>query len=111
MNKRIMYHITNRKNIDSILRLGLIPKKPDYGHGKELDWKFVKGVYLTIKKSNYNSKLIVTLKVKVHNLDLKKDKDPEIKDSFYTEKIIKPSRIILPVNYTKDKQEGRKKNV
>ena len=91
-----MYHITNKKNILSILKFGLIPKRPSYNLPNKLDWKFVKGVYLTTQKSNYNDDLIITLKIKVSGLNLKKDKDPELKNSYYVEEIIEPKRIILP---------------
>lgn len=91
-----MYHITDKKNIHSILKYGLIPRKPNYNLSKELDWKFVKGVYLTTQKSNYNSDLIITLRIGVSGLKLIKDKDPDLINSYYVEEVIKPERIILP---------------
>lgn len=96
MKKRILYHITARKNIKSIMKYGLIPKKPSYGFPEKHDYKFVKGVYLTTKKSNYKDEYTVTLKVKIHGLKLIKDKDENLKDSYYVENIIEPSRISIP---------------
>ena len=91
-----MYHTTNTKNVKSIFESGLIPKKPDYGHGKDLDWKFAKGVYLTTRKPKSKSNdLITELRVWVCGLNLKKDKDSEIKSSFYCEEIITSNRILI----------------
>lgn len=95
IKKRIMYHITSKKDLPSILKYGLIPKKPSYNTPKELDYKYAKGVYLTTKKSEYNDS-IITLKVKVSGLNLKKDKNLELKSSYYVEEAISPERIILP---------------
>ena len=110
----MMYHGTSSHNLDSILKHGLMPKKPSTeGHYKEFDEQ-PKGVYMstlpevakiwgrsavTLEKLYLDNQSTVKtnrLAVCVLTVEINEDElnpDPEVVNSFYIERVIRPEEI------------------
>lgn len=108
-----VYHGTSSHNLDSILKHGLMPKKPSTeGHYKDLDWQ-PKGVYVstlpkvarvwgysTVALENplledqpiiRMNRLVCVLTIEIDEDEL--NPDTEVTNSFYIERVIRPEEI------------------
>jgi len=90
---QIMYHKTDKEHLMSILKDGLLPRKPDYPHIKD-HTLYPEGVYLTLKPQ---CPCIDSPELEIDTTHLVIIEDPDTihnSSCFYTPNKIRPERIL-----------------